>query len=121
MTREVGVNLQRLGGNARYSQCVISADRIETAGIVARDLRQDIGAQTRDVLQQLEDILAMAQVDKSHLTRVQIWLADMADFDAMNAVYDAWVDQQNPPARACVGAALADSRYRLEIQACAVS
>lgn len=121
MTREIGVNLQRLGGNARYSQCVISVDRIETAGIVAREGHQGITAQTHDVLQQLEAILAMAQVDKSHLTRVQIWLADMADFDAMNEVYDAWVDRANPPARACVGAALADSRYRLEIQACAVS
>lgn len=115
------MNLQRLGGNARYSQCVISAGRIETSGIVARDLSQGITAQTHDVLQQLQDILAMAQVDKSHLTAVQIWLADMADFDAMNEVYDAWVDRANPPVRACVGAALADSRYRLEIQACAVS
>ncbi|MFK8331769.1 RidA family protein [Pseudomonas sp. BJa5] len=115
------MNLQRLGGNARYSLCVICEGRIETAGIVARDPEQGIGAQTRDVLQQLDDILAMALVDKSRLTRVQIWLADMADFEVMNEVYDAWVDRANPPVRACVGAALADSRYRLEIQASAVS
>lgn len=115
------MHIERLGVNARYSQCVICDGRIETSGIVARDPSQGIGAQTRDVLQQLEDILAMANVDKSRLTRVQIWLASTDDFCAMNEVYDAWVDRANPPARACVGAALADSRYRLEIQASAIS
>jgi hypothetical protein len=32
----------------------------------------------------------------------QIWLADMRFFTQMNAVWDAWVDQENAPARACV-------------------
>lgn len=114
------MNIQRLNVNARYSQCVVSGDRIETSGIVARDPSQGIGEQTRDVLQQLDAILALANVDKSRVTRVQIWLASMTDFAAMNAVYDAWVDSAHPPVRACVGAALADSRYLLEIQANAV-
>lgn len=114
------MNIERLGVNARYSQCVICDGKIETSGIVARGPSQGISAQTRDVLQQLEDILAMAKVEKSRLTRVQIWLANMGDFDAMNEVYDAWVDSTNPPVRACVGAALADSRYLLEVQASAI-
>ncbi|SEN52451.1 Enamine deaminase RidA, house cleaning of reactive enamine intermediates, YjgF/YER057c/UK114 family [Pseudomonas sp. ok272] len=114
------MNIQRLSVHPRYSQCVVSGEQIETSGIVAHDLSQGIGAQTRDVLQQLDALLALANVDKTRLTRVQVWLADMSDFAAMNEVYDAWVDTAHPPARACVGAALADSRYRLEIQANAV-
>jgi enamine deaminase RidA (YjgF/YER057c/UK114 family) len=118
---EVGMNIERLGVNARYSQCVICDGKIETSGIVARAPSLGIGAQTHDVLQQLEGILAMAKVDKSRLTKVQIWLANTNDFSAMNEVYDAWVDRDNPPVRACVGSALADSRYLLEIQATAIS
>jgi enamine deaminase RidA (YjgF/YER057c/UK114 family) len=99
---------------------VIHDGRIETSGLVARDPTLEIAEQTRDVLQQLEDVLALAQANKSHLTRIQIWLASMQDFPAMNAVYDAWLDPRNPPARACVGAELADARYKLEIQAWAI-
>jgi len=40
----------------------------------------------------------------------------MGEFSAMNEVYDAWVGDQ-PPVRACVGAALAAPEYRIEIQA----
>lgn len=115
------MDIQRKGRNARYSQCVRFNDCIETSGIVARDTSLDIAGQTRDVLEQLEAVLALAGVDRSRLIRVQIWLADMAEFDAMNRIYDAWVDPQHPPARACVGASLADSRYRLEIQASAAA
>lgn len=110
----------RLGVNARYSQCVVHEGRLETSGFVARDPTQGIAEQTRDVLQQLEDVLALAQAKKTHLTRIQIWLASMHDFAAMNEIYDAWIDLLNPPARACVGAELADARYKLEIQAWAV-
>ena len=46
---------------------------------------------------------------------VTIYLANMIDFDAMNAVYDEWVDKANPPARACVQAPLAGSEFNVEI------
>jgi enamine deaminase RidA (YjgF/YER057c/UK114 family) len=46
---------------------------------------------------------------------VQIWLAHIDDFEAMNAVYDAWVDRANPPVRACVEARLAGSEFAVEI------
>ncbi|WP_373460703.1 Rid family hydrolase [Pseudomonas sp. W3I7] len=36
-----------------------------------------------------------------HLLQVTIWLADMADFEAMNEVWDAWVPEGHSPARAC--------------------
>ncbi|MNG33341.1 putative aminoacrylate peracid reductase RutC [compost metagenome] len=49
--------------------------------------------------------------------RVQIWLADMRDFAAMNEVYDAWVGGELQPARACVGSQLASPDYLIEIQA----
>ena len=45
----------------------------------------------------------------------QVWLADMADFAEMNAVWDAWVPQGHTPARAAGESALATPEYRVEI------
>ncbi|HKS15564.1 MAG TPA: RidA family protein [Pseudomonas sp.] len=107
--------IERINPGPRASQLVLVQGRIETSGIVAL-APGDIAAQTRCVLAQLEQWLAQVGAGKAHLTRIQIWLADMGDFAAMNEVYDAWVGDQ-PPARACVGAALATPDYRIEIQA----
>ncbi|MEE1922110.1 RidA family protein [Pseudomonas sp. 148P] len=107
--------IERINPGTRASQLVVVDERIETSGIVALT-PGDITEQTRCVLAQLEAWLAQVGADKNNLTRIQIWLANMNEFSAMNAVYDAWVGEQ-PPARACVGAALASPDYRIEIQA----
>lgn len=107
--------IERINPGKRASQMVVVNGRIETSGIVALDLEAGIAAQTRCVLNQLEQWLAEIGAGKANLTRMQIWLADMAEFEAMNAVYDAWVGDA-PPVRACVGAPLAAPGYRIEIQ-----
>jgi len=50
---------------------------------------------------------------------VQVWLKTMDDFDAMNAVYDAWVVPGNTPCRACGKVELADPGFRIEVIAIA--
>ncbi|WP_349974997.1 RidA family protein [Pseudomonas sp. WHRI 8519] len=107
--------IERINPGRRASQMVVVDGRIETSGIVALQ-SGDIAAQTRCVLAQLEQWLTQIGAGKGNLTRMQIWLADMNEFAAMNDVYDAWVGDQ-PPVRACVGAALATPDYRIEIQA----
>lgn len=110
--------IKKLNSNSRWSEVVISDNRIETSGIVAKDASQDITLQTKCVLNQLEQFLNDAGADKSQLTRIQIWLNSIHDLDAMNVVYDEWVSDIEKPARACVGSQLA-STYLLEIQATA--
>ena len=54
--------------------------------------------------------------DTVYLVEVpSIYFADMADYDAMNLVWDAWVPEGCAPPRACVQARLANSKYRLEM------
>jgi len=108
--------IERINPGKRASQLVIIDGRIETSGIVAENLESGIAEQTRCVLRQLEAWLAQVGATKANVSRVQIWLADMAEFDHMNEVYDAWVGDR-PPVRACVGAPLAAPGYRIEIQA----
>lgn len=104
--------IERIEKGTRMSQAVIHGGTIYLAGQVGKG--DDVTAQTLDALAQVDRLLALAGTDKSHLLSVTIWLAAMGDFDAMNAVYDAWVDLENPPARACGEARLATAEYLLE-------
>jgi len=111
------MTIQRINPNQRASDAVVCGDFFESAGIVAEDLHADITDQTRQVLRELEHLLAQAGFERNHLTRIQIWLSNMAHFDDMNAVYDAWVADFEKPGRATVESRLAHPGYLIEIQA----
>jgi len=110
-------DISRLPGTARMSSAVIVNGIVYTKGITARGGPVDIAGQTRNCLDQLDDLLARAGTSRSKLIKVMIWLKDMADFEAVNAVYDAWVEPGHQPVRACVEAKLADPSLLIEVQA----
>ena len=85
------------------------------AGQVADDASQDISGQTRQVLAAIDRLLALAGSDKTRILRTQIYLADLADFAAMNAVWEAWVVAGHTPPRATVQAALANPAWKVEM------
>lgn len=110
------MGIKVLDSGPRMSQAAIVGNLIFTAGRVAeKSAGRDVGTQTKEILDGLDELLARAGSDKSKIACVTIYLANMIDFDAMNAVYDAWVDRANPPARACVEAGLAGSEFNVEI------
>jgi enamine deaminase RidA (YjgF/YER057c/UK114 family) len=82
---------------------------------VPTNLDADITGQTENLLASIERLLAQAGSDKSRLLMATIYLADMADYSAMNAVWDAWLPEGSAPARACVQARLANPGFRVEI------
>ncbi|WP_342211349.1 RidA family protein [Microvirga pakistanensis] len=110
-------DIKRIGVAARYSDLVIFGNTAYFSGYVPEtSLGGSVTEQTRDVLAQIEQSLIEIGSDKSKLLQATIWLTDMASYDEMNAVWDAWVAPGHPPARACVQAKLADPDYALEIQ-----
>jgi len=110
-------DIRRIGVAARYSDLVILGDRAYFSGYVPETtLNGSIADQTRDVLEQIEQSLSEIGSDKSRLLHATIWLSDIAFYDGMNAVWDAWVLPGQAPARVCVESRLADPRYKLEIQ-----
>lgn len=86
-----------------------------TQGVTAQDLTLDITGQTHDVLAGLDAILEIHGTDKTRLLQAQIWLRDIRDREAMNAVWSAWLPEGGAPARACVQANMADPRHLVEI------
>ena len=84
--------IARLAEEARLSGAVVHAGTVYLAGQVADDATLDAEGQTADILRQIDALLRQAGTDKRHLLSVQIFLADMADFAAMNRAWDAWLD-----------------------------
>ena len=99
----------------RMSQIVVHGDTVYLAGQVADDPSADVAGQTRQIVEKIDRYLAEAGTDKSKLLSATVWLSDIKTFNEMNGVWDAWVAQGNPPARACVEAKLAQPQYRVEI------
>ncbi|MBQ0824198.1 RidA family protein [Microvirga terrae] len=110
-------DIRRIGVAARYSDLVIHDGTARFSGYVPETtLGHSVSEQTRDILEQIEQSLAEIGSDKAKLLHAMIWLADMSDYGAMNAVWDSWIIPGQAPARACVEARLANPDYKLEIQ-----
>jgi enamine deaminase RidA (YjgF/YER057c/UK114 family) len=111
--------IDRYQKGSRMSQAVVHGGTAYIAGKVARNSNGSLEEQTQDVLDQIEALLKEVGSDKSKLLAINIFLPNIADFDAMNVVYDAWIDRENPPVRACIEARLANPDLRVEITAVA--
>jgi enamine deaminase RidA (YjgF/YER057c/UK114 family) len=103
----------------RLSDMVVHNDTIYLAGQVADDTTKDITGQAEEILGHIARLLHEAGSEKSKLISVQIFLPDMTDFPAMNAVWDTWVIPGHTPARATIEAKLANPAYKVEIMAIA--
>jgi enamine deaminase RidA (YjgF/YER057c/UK114 family) len=97
------------------SGAVVHNGTVYLAGQVARDGSTTVKGQTEAILKQIDDLLAAAGTSKAKLLSTTIFIASMATFNEMNAVWDAWVSPGNTPARATVEAKLASPQYLVEI------
>ena len=79
------------------------------AGLTADDTSAGIKEQTEQVLAKIDGTLAVANSDKSKLLSAMIFLSDISLRPQMNEVWNAWIDPENPPSRACVGVQLGDN------------
>ncbi len=109
------MTIRRLHCGPRMSEAVIYNGMAYLAGQVAEDAEQDITGQTEQVLAAIDALLAEAGTDKSRLLTAQIFIKDLADFPAMNAVWERWVVPGHTPTRATVKADLARPGWKVEI------
>jgi enamine deaminase RidA (YjgF/YER057c/UK114 family) len=109
------MSVKRHDPSAILSQAVEHGDTVYLAGIVAKDLKQDIKGQTGEVLAEIDRLLAKCGSSKSKILSATLWVTDIRNRAPMNEVWTAWVDKANLPARACVEAALADPNALVEI------
>jgi 2-iminobutanoate/2-iminopropanoate deaminase len=107
-----------------YSQAIVSGELVFTAGQIALNPETmqieegDITAQTERVMTNLQAILESAGASLSSVVKTTVFLLDMNDFAAMNAVYGAHFGDHKP-ARSTVQAARLPRDVRVEIEAIA--
>jgi enamine deaminase RidA (YjgF/YER057c/UK114 family) len=105
--------IERMETGPRMSRIVKHGNVVYLCGQVgAGDTVTD---QTRDCLSRVETLLQKAGSSPDRILQAIIWLADINDFDEMNAVWDAWVPEGFAPARACSEAKLARPDLKVEI------
>ena len=109
------MEIKRNGANGRRAQSVSHNGILYTSGITTTDLDADITGQTQDVIHIIDNILARNGIDKTRVLTAAITLADMADYGAFNAVWDAWVVDGYEPARSVTGGQLAVPEYKIKI------
>ena len=97
------------------SLAVENGNIVYLAGIVPKNLKNDIKGQTAEVLAEIDRLLAKAGTSKSKLLAATIWVTDIRNRALMNEVWTSWVDPKNLPVRACVEAKLADPACLVEI------
>ncbi|MCE9786583.1 RidA family protein [Shewanella chilikensis] len=109
------MTIQRIDTNPRMSSIVIHNNTVYLCGQVAKDKFADIQQQTRTMLEEVDELLKRAGSSRERILSATIYLKQMSDYDAMNAIWDAWLPAGHAPARACLEAAIAEPEYLVEI------
>jgi enamine deaminase RidA (YjgF/YER057c/UK114 family) len=109
------MNVTRHEPGPILSLAVEHGNTVYLAGIVAKNLKNDIKGQTEEVLAQIDRLLAKAGSNKSKVLSATIWVSDIRNRLPMNEVWTKWVDPDNLPVRACIEAKLADPAGLVEI------
>lgn len=106
--------IERMNVGARMSKIVKHNGVVYLCGQVG-GREGSVTDQTEECLRRVDQLLEEAGSGTDKILQAIIWLSDMADFDAMNAVWDAWVPAGHAPARACGEAKLAHPDLKVEI------
>ena len=105
--------IERMHTSARMSKIVKHGNTVYLCGQVGDG--QTVTEQPTDCLSRVGAMHDDAGSSKHHMLQAIVWLADMADFAEMNAVWDAWVPECAAPARACGESKLARPELKVEV------
>ncbi|MTI18871.1 RidA family protein [Rhodobacteraceae bacterium RKSG542] len=108
------MTVERIETNQRMSKIVKHNGVAYICGQVG-NRGDSIEEQTAETLRRVDALLEQAGSDRTRMLQAIVWLADMADFEAMNGVWDAWVPEGCAPARACGEAKLASPELLVEV------
>lgn len=109
------MEIKRYEGTGRMSRAVVHNGTIYLCGQTCNDGEKDVKEQTKVVLEKIEDLLNKYGSDKQHILSTTIYLKDIGLFKDMNEVWDAWVEADFEPARACVEAKMATENILVEM------
>jgi 2-iminobutanoate/2-iminopropanoate deaminase len=124
-TKEVVSTKNAPGAIGPYSQAIKVGNMLFLSGQIPIDPKTNqvntgsIEEQTKQVLENLQAVLAANQMNMSNMVSTTVFLKDLNDFPRMNAVYGSYFDDK-PPARATIQAARLPRDVSIEISAMAI-
>lgn len=77
--------------------------------------RGDVVAQANEVFGLIEERLARLGSGKTKIGHITVWIAHLLDFGPFTEAWNAWVDPEHPPARACAQVNMAHRDIRVEM------
>ena len=73
------MSITRHDSSAILSQAVEHGNTVYLAGVVAKDLTQDVKGQTKEIVDEIDRLLAKCGSHKSKILQAQIWVTDIRD------------------------------------------
>lgn len=109
-----------------YNQAVLVGNTLYTSGQIALDpktgelILDDIETETRQVMENMKEVLAAADMTFADVVKTSIFIMNMADFARINSVYGSYFDEKTAPARETVQVACLPKNVHVEISMVAI-
>lgn len=109
-------DIQRIHSTEVMSAATVFNQVVYLSGQIPKTTAgQDITAQTQEVLQTIDTLLAETNSDKSRILSAQLFLKNLSDFQTVNALWIEWLQGHATPARAIIQAELVNPDWLIEI------
>lgn len=107
--------IQKINSTPVMSAVTVFNQVVYLSGQVPKNTDLDVAGQTREILSTIEELLALANTDKTRLLSVQIYLKNLADFATFNTIWIDWMEGCVAPSRATIQADLVNPDWLIEI------
>ena len=108
-------DIQKFNTNEVMSAVTVFNQVVYLSGQVPKNTDNDVAGQTREILATIDELLALANTDKSRLLSAQLYIKNLSDFSTVNASWIDWMNGCVAPSRATIQADLVNPNWLIEI------
>ena len=108
-------DIQKFNTNEVMSAVTVFNQVVYLSGQVPKNTDNDVAGQTREILATIDELLALANTDKSRLLSAQLYIKNLSDFSTVNAIWIDWMNGCVVPSRATIQADLVNPNWLIEI------
>lgn len=108
-------DIQKFNTNEVMSAVTVFNQVVYLSGQVRKNTDNDVAGQTREILATIDELLALANTDKSRLLSAQLYIKNLSDFSTVNTIWIDWMNGCVAPSRATIQADLVNPNWLIEI------
>ena len=109
-----------------YNQAILFNNTLYASGQIAINplnnqiINENIEAETKQVMENLNEVLKEAKMNFSNVVKCTIFLKDMNDFESVNQIYSTFFNEKDAPARETVEVSMLPKNVNVEISLIAI-